>query len=170
MNNSTQSTRGALAMALVTLAFLAIACGSQEPARTSGGTSAGQDLVAVGQPNGSVQVFWASAGAGPNGQDICAGRMQSSGTLLGATSRMAVALGFAAYPNPAVGELRLRYPPTGSAPAGLRLYDMRGRLMRAFAAPGPDGVLSLRGLAAGVYVLRAELGGQPVSTRVAVAE
>jgi len=130
----------------------------------------GADFALVAQPNGSVQAYWASVGGAPTGRDICAGRMQSSGTLLGAASRTAVALGFVAYPNPAVGELRLRYPPTGSAPAGLRLYDMRGRLMRVFAAPGPDGVLSLRGLAAGVYVLRAELGGQPVSTRVAVAE
>ena len=128
------------------------------------------DYVPVAQPNGSVQVFWASPGAAPTNRDICAGRMQSTGTLLSAASRTAVALGFEVYPNPAAGELRLRYPATGPALAGLRLYDVRGRLARAFAAPGPDGALSLRGLAAGVYVLRAELGGQPVSTRVAVAE
>jgi hypothetical protein len=74
------------------------------------------------------------------------------------------------YPNPATRELRLRYPAPGSAPTGLRLYDALGRQVRAFAAPGPDGPLSLQGLAAGVYVLRGELAGHAVSCRVAVAE
>lgn len=76
-----------------------------------------------------------------------------------------------AYPNPATGELRLRYPAPGPAPTGLRLYDALGRQVRAFAAPArPDEALSLRDLAAGVYVLRGELAGHPVSCRVAVAE
>jgi len=132
--------------------------------------AASQDLVAVAQPGGAVQVFWASAGAAPTGQDICAARVQNSGSLLSTAGRPAAALGFEAYPNPATGELRLRYPLAGPAPTGLRLYDAQGRLARAFAAPGPDGALSLRGLAAGMYVLRAELAGQPVSRRVAVAE
>ncbi|MBF9222692.1 M43 family zinc metalloprotease [Hymenobacter ruricola] len=74
------------------------------------------------------------------------------------------------YPNPATRELRLRYPAPGPAPTGLRLYDALGRQVRAFAAPVPDGPLSLQGLAAGVYVLRGELAGHPMSCRVAVAE
>ena len=57
------------------------------------------DYVPVGQPNGSVQVFWSSVGTAPTGQDICAGRMQNSGTLLG-TERAAEALGFGVYPQP----------------------------------------------------------------------
>ena len=122
------------------------------------------DYVPVAQPNGSVQVFWASAGAGPNGQDICAGRMQATGTLLG-TERAAEGLGFAAFPNPAATELRLRFP-AATPPTGLRLYDGQGRVVRAFAEAARP--LSVRGLAPGLYVLRATLAGQEVSQRVAV--
>ena len=122
------------------------------------------DYVPVGQPNGSVQVFWASPGGAPTSRDICAGRMQSSGTLLG-TARTAEALGFAVYPNPAANELKLQFP-TAARPTGLRLYDGQGRLVRAFA----DGAASLpvRGLPVGLYVLRATVAGQAVSQRVVV--
>ena len=125
--------------------------------------NAGQDYVPVAQANGSVQVFWASAGAGPNGQDICAGRMQNSGTLL-RTERAAEALGFGVFPNPATGELRLRFP-AGTVPTRLRLLDAQGRVVRVFADAT---ALSVRGLPAGMYVLRATLAGQEVARRVAV--
>ncbi|GAB3742896.1 hypothetical protein GCM10027594_22280 [Hymenobacter agri] len=122
------------------------------------------DYVPVGQPNGSVQVFWSSPGAAPTGRDIVAGRMQSSGTLLG-IERAAEALGFVVYPNPAAMELKLQFP-AAIRPTSLRLYDGQGRLVRAFAeAVGP---LSLRGLSVGLYVLRATLAGQEVSRRVVV--
>ncbi|MDO7847325.1 T9SS type A sorting domain-containing protein [Hymenobacter sp. M29] len=122
------------------------------------------DYVPVGQPNGSVQVYWASPGAAPTGSDICVGRIQSSGTLL-STEKAAEALGFAVYPNPATSGLKLQLP-NGARPTGLRLYDAQGRLVRAFA----DGAASLplRGLPVGLYVLRATLAGQEVSRRVAV--
>lgn len=126
-----------------------------------------QDFEPVAQPNGSVQVFWASPGGAPTGQDICAGRMQNSGTLLGAAERAAAALGFGVHPNPATAELRLQLPP-GAAPTGLCLYDAHGRGVRTFAGGSSDGRLSLRGLAPGLYVLRATVAGQPVSRRVAV--
>ena len=120
------------------------------------------DYVPVGQPNGSVQVFWASPGGAPTSRDICAGRMQSSGTLLG-TGRAAEALRFEVYPNPASADLQLSRP---SGAAQLRLYDAQGRLVRAFA----DGAASLpvRGLPVGLYVLRGTVAGQPASRRVAV--
>ncbi|MDO7853475.1 T9SS type A sorting domain-containing protein [Hymenobacter convexus] len=121
------------------------------------------DYVPVGQPNGSVQVYWSSPGAAPTGRDICAGRIQNSGTLL-STERAADALGFSVYPNPTTNELRLQLP-TGAQPNGLRLYDAQGRLARTFADAA---ALSLRGLPAGLYVLRATLAGQQVSRRVAV--
>ena len=126
--------------------------------------AAGQDLVPVAQPNGSVQVFWVSAGAAPTGQDIVAGRMQNSGTLLG-TERAAAVLGFDVYPNPAATELQLQFP-TAARPTGLRLYDGQGRLVRAFADAARP--LPLRGLPVGLYVLRATVAGQAVSRRVAV--
>jgi len=95
--------------------------------------AAGQDLVPVAQPNGSVQAFWASAGAGPNGQDICAGRMQNSGTLLG-TERAAEAGGFYAYPNPATTELTLQFP-AGARLVRVCLYDGQGRVVRSLPTP-----------------------------------
>jgi hypothetical protein len=121
------------------------------------------DYVPVGQPNGSVQVYWASPGAAPTGQDICAGRIQNSGSLL-RTEQAAEALSFAAYPNPATNELKLQFP-TGAQPTGLRLFDAQGRLVRIFANAS---AMSVRGLPAGLYVLRTMLAGQEVSRRVAV--
>jgi hypothetical protein len=121
------------------------------------------DYVPVGQPNGSVQVYWASPGAAPTGQDICVGRIQSTGTLLSATERAAEALGFDVYPNPATAETQLRFSKNAT---DLRLLDAQGRLVRA----GVDGAaqLSLRGLAAGLYVVRGTVAGQEVSRRVVV--
>ena len=121
------------------------------------------DYIPVGQPNGSVQVFWSSPGAAPTGRDICAGRIQNLGTLLH-TEQAAEIPGFAVYPNPATNELKLQFP-SGAQPAGLLLYDAQGRLVRAFADVS---ALSVRGLSAGLYVLRATLAGQTVSHRVAV--
>jgi hypothetical protein len=131
------------------------------------------DYVPVSQPNGSVQVYWSSPGQGPSGvnptgRDIVYGRMQTTGTLLN-TEAAAARLGFAAYPNPAHRELYIQLP-AGATATGLCLYDALGRPVRAFAAPGPNGPLLVQGLAAGVYVLRGELAGHPVSCRVAVAE
>ena len=123
------------------------------------------DYIPVGQPNGSVQVYWSSPGAVPTGRDICAGRMQSTGTLLSTTERNANALGFEAYPNPATTELHLRLP-AGPAPTKLRLYDARGRQVRAFTDANKP--LTLRGLSVGLYVLRATVAGQEVSQRVTV--
>lgn len=124
---------------------------------------ASNDYVPVPQPNGSAQVFWASAGAAVTGQDICAGRMQNSGTLL-STERAAAALGFTVYPNPATSELKLQLS-NGAQPTGLRVYDAQGQLVRAF--PNAS-ALSVRGLPVGLYMLRATVAGQEVSRRVAV--
>ncbi|MCI1185895.1 T9SS type A sorting domain-containing protein [Hymenobacter sp. DH14] len=122
------------------------------------------DYVPVGQPNGSVQVYWSSPGAAPTGRDIVAGRMQNSGTLL-SSERAAEALGFVVYPNPAATELKLQFP-AADRPTGLHLYDGQGRLVRAFADAAMP--LSLRGLPVGLYVLRATMDGQEVSRRVVV--
>ncbi|WP_210516080.1 T9SS type A sorting domain-containing protein [Hymenobacter terricola] len=124
------------------------------------------DSAPVTQPNGSVQFFWASAGAAPTGQDVCAGRMQNAGTLL-STERAAEAAGFDVFPNPATSELRVRLP-LGATARQLRLYDALGRPVRAYAEAGPAAALSLRGLPAGLYVLRGTLAGQEVSRRVVV--
>ena len=122
------------------------------------------DYAPVAQPNGSVQVYWTTAGTATTGQDIAAGRVQRTGTLLGTAAQAATRLGFAAYPNPARTELRLQLP-AGTPATNLRLYDAQGRLAATFA---PAVRLALPALAPGLYVLRATLAGQEVSTRVAV--
>lgn len=122
------------------------------------------DYVPVSEPNGSVQVYWASPGAAATGQDIACGRIQRTGTLLGTTEAAAARLGFAAYPNPAHSELHLQLP-AGTPATDLRLYDAQGRLAATFA---PAARLALPPQAAGLYVLRATVGGQVVSARVAV--
>ncbi len=96
------------------------------------------DHAPVSQSNGSVQVYWATVGAGGVNQDILAARVQSSGSLLGTAARAAVALGFGVFPNPAVNEVRLRYSPTGPAPAGLRLRPA-DRLRGCTLPTRPDG-------------------------------
>ena len=57
------------------------------------------------------------------------------------------------FPNPAHGTATLRLPAAARQP--LLLTDALGRLVRQYPAPaGPEAVLDLRGLPAGVYVLR----------------
>ena len=127
----------------------------------------GLDYALVAQPNGSVQAYWASAGAAPTGRDICAGRMQSSGTLLGAAERRAAAAGFEAYANPASTELYVQFP-ANARPTPLRRYNAQGRVERVFAEAEAGRPLLLRGLAPGLYALQATLAGQQVSRRVVV--
>ena len=58
------------------------------------------------------------------------------------------------FPNPAHGTATLRLP-AGAARQPLTLRDALGREVRQYPAPaGPEAVLDLRGLPAGVYVVR----------------
>ena len=58
------------------------------------------------------------------------------------------------FPNPAGHAATLRLPP-GAAPAPLVLTDALGRAVRRYPAPaGPEVALDLRGLPAGLYLLR----------------
>ncbi|MGY3088743.1 fructose-1-phosphate kinase PfkB-like protein [Hymenobacter sp. UYAg731] len=58
------------------------------------------------------------------------------------------------FPNPAHGTATLRLP-AGTAPAPLTLTDALGRAVRRYPAPaGPEVALDLRGLPAGLYLLR----------------
>ncbi|MDQ2772913.1 MAG: T9SS type A sorting domain-containing protein [Bacteroidota bacterium] len=126
-----------------------------------------QDLVPVAQPNGSVQVFWASLGGTSTDRNICASRMQNSGTLLGPTERAAAAVGFDVFPSPAAGELWVSLPAEHAA-GPLALFDVTGRLVRHFSAAEAAQALSLRGLPPGLYMLRGQVAGQAVSRRVVV--
>ena len=68
------------------------------------------------------------------------------------------------YPNPARHTATLHLP-TGTAPAPLTLTNAQGRAVRQYPAPaGPEAVLDLRGLPAGLYLLR----GTGPSQRLAV--
>ena len=58
------------------------------------------------------------------------------------------------FPNPARRTATLRLP-AGAVPTPLALTDALGRAVRHYPAPaGPDAVLDLRGLPAGLYLLR----------------
>ena len=58
------------------------------------------------------------------------------------------------FPNPAHGTATLRLP-AGAARQPLLLRDALGRLVRQYPAPaGAEAVLDLRGLPAGVYLVR----------------
>lgn len=70
---------------------------------------------------------------------------------------------------PATAELRLALP-AGAAAKHPWLYDAQGRLTRAFADTGTAGLLSVRGLPAGLYVLRGTLAGHVISHRIAVEQ
>ena len=71
-----------------------------------------------------------------------------------ATTAAARAAPAALFPNPAHGTATLRLP-AGTARLPLTLTDALGRLVRRYPAPvGPDVEMDLRGLPAGVYVVR----------------
>ena len=58
------------------------------------------------------------------------------------------------YPNPAHTTVTLRLPPNPPR-RPLTLTDAQGRTVRHYPAPaGPEATLDVRGLPAGVYVLR----------------
>jgi hypothetical protein len=72
--------------------------------------------------------------------------------LLKTRPAAALALGLNVYPNPATTAATVET----AAPVRLTLLDLTGRLVRAEAALARTHQLDLRGLAAGVYVVRAE--------------
>lgn len=76
------------------------------------------------------------------------------GTLT-TTTALAGSLPIPVYPNPAHGTATLRLP-TGSSPIEIRLFDVMGREARRFVVPAgvTETLLDLRGLPAGLYVLR----------------
>lgn len=73
--------------------------------------------------------------------------------------------GFDLYPNPARDEATLTLP----APARVEVLDLAGRRIRTAALPAGRQALSLRGLAAGLYLLRATTAdGRAATRRLAV--
>ncbi|MDO7849107.1 T9SS type A sorting domain-containing protein [Hymenobacter sp. M29] len=66
----------------------------------------------------------------------------------------------ALYPNPAHGRTTLRLPVAGTGP--VQLFDAMGREVRRYAAPAGtlEAPLDLRGLPAGVYIVRAGLSSR----------
>jgi hypothetical protein len=68
--------------------------------------------------------------------------------------------GVRVYPNPARDEIRIS---CAAKPAAILLFDARGRLCRSVARPQREQILSLQGLAAGVYYLQLRLAdGSPI--------
>ena len=89
------------------------------------------------------------------GNDIFVARLTGAVPLATAAPRPALPA-LALYPNPARGTATVALP-AGLAGQPLRLHDALGHELRRFAAPAPgatEALLDLRGLPAGLYLLR----------------
>jgi hypothetical protein len=80
-----------------------------------------------------------------------------------------------AQPNPCPGRAVLRYGLAASAPVCIGLYDASGRCVRILAAQtqaaGPHTLeLDARGLAAGLYFIRSELGDRVLARKFVVTK
>jgi hypothetical protein len=83
------------------------------------------------------------------------------------------AAGLAVGPNPARREATLRYELPAAGPASIRVYDAAGRavLERGLAATRAGVVrLDLRGLPAGVYLVRLEAAGHAATRKLVVQQ
>ena len=74
-----------------------------------------------------------------------------------------------AIANPVRRPARLRYSLPGPGPATFSVYDATGRMVARRRTAGRSGILDLRDLSAGVYLLRIEAGGR-VGNRKLVIE
>ena len=75
------------------------------------------------------------------------------------------------YPNPVARVATMRYALPEAAPARLAVYDLLGRevaVLRAGVHPVGQHETRLGGLAAGVYVVRLEVGEEVRTQRVTV--
>ena len=90
---------------------------------------------------------------------------QGQRVLLGTSAATETLPGLAVYPNPVQDQLAVEW--TGSAAVGLTLYDAMGRVVRAVPiTPAGRASLSVGGLAAGTYVLRASDGQRTAIRRI----
>ncbi|GAA3918602.1 hypothetical protein GCM10022406_01500 [Hymenobacter algoricola] len=85
--------------------------------------------------------------------------------LLGTRQAAALAVGLSVYPNPATATATVE----AAQPVRLTLLDLTGRRVRTATTPARTHALDLRGLAAGLYLVRAETAaGQSSVLRLAV--
>jgi pectin methylesterase-like acyl-CoA thioesterase len=96
-------------------------------------------------------------------------------TVLATTSAQALAAQVQLYPNPAAGRFHLQLPQLSGAaaqqPVGLRLLNNLGQTVLVGSLPATAGRaaeadVDVRGLAAGVYYLRLDVAGTPITRKV----
>ena len=88
-----------------------------------------------------------------------------SATPLATPSPPSALEAWSVFPNPASGAVQL----DAAGPlTDVTLCNGLGQVVRRYAAPAPSAQLSLRGLPAGMYILRATRGGQPLSRQLVV--
>ncbi|MBM3315452.1 T9SS type A sorting domain-containing protein, partial [candidate division WOR-3 bacterium] len=88
-----------------------------------------------------------------------------SGQMAAGSERSAAGI----FPNPCVDAVRLSLPVFGRA--SVALFDVTGRnvLTRTLdAGPGSPATIDLRGLCAGVYLVRAEVAGNSFTRRLVI--
>ncbi|WP_035564607.1 T9SS type A sorting domain-containing protein [Hymenobacter sp. IS2118] len=83
-----------------------------------------------------------------------------------ATAAQGLAAQVLAYPNPAHGQFTVLRP-AGKVAAAVLLNSL-GQTVRTLTLPTAETVVSLRGLASGVYTLRFTLDGLPVTKRIVI--
>jgi len=128
-------------------------------------STAGDTVVAVVNlqpnkvlPNGAASVLITQAKWGTwyaQGQRVLLGTQAVTETLPG----------LAVYPNPVQDQLVVEW--TGSSAVGLTLFDAMGRIVRSVpTTPAGRAALSVVGLAAGTYILRASDGQRTATRRI----
>lgn len=141
------------------------------------------------QPNGQADAAFNGAGSGPDGEVRCLLTQPDGAVLVGGAfqhyngaahfgllrlaavatpTRGATAGSFECYPNPAREELHLRLS-APTPPQALTLLNALGQSVRRWQPAQASSPLSLRGVPAGVYLLRVDYAeGAPLTRRVVV--
>ena len=151
--------------------FLTLSSGTARAQRSAGLPGGADVSQVVGTrlarlaPGDSATVAFAvlAAAALPQLQAAADAAAAAYGLLLPARGA-AGAAGFAVYPNPSTGLLRVELPP-GFGLTGLRVTNALGQVVLRLAATGGAVTVDLSGVSPGLYVLRAQgAGGALVKT------
>lgn len=114
-----------------------------------------RDSISLADFDGEPEVIVAFQNRGRWGNAVYVDNINLAGGL-GTGVLENTALGMALFPNPASDVVTIRLDGTWSGPVHLRLFDAAGRQLQAQRLDGAQGILDVRGLAAGVYVVAVE--------------
>ncbi len=129
--------------------------------------------VGPGMVEGEVALWVGGEFVGAGGEPAsCVARWETENLGTAAEDGMALeSLGLEAYPNPSSGSVAVRYTLAAPGPVRLAVYDVLGREVAVLAdavQPVGEHAVQLGGsdLAAGVYLVRLEVGGETLTRRL----